>query len=333
MRNPTELLEILNRFERVKVLIVGDVMLDRYWFGAVSRISPEAPVPIVRLQRVTNAAGGAANVAANVLSLGGTPFLVGAIGGDETGRALHRVLEQNGVSTKHLVALSNRPTTTKTRIVAHQQQVVRIDDEDDQVLTETESEMVWRKANELLPQIDVVVLSDYAKGCLCGEVTSKVIEAARKAGKKILVDPKGKNYAKYNGATLLTPNKMEAEAAASAIEIAHGDSAAEIGEKLLRELQIEALLITLGEDGMRLAERGKDSQYFPAMARQVYDVTGAGDTVIAALAVALGANADLAAAAQIANAAAGLAVEQIGTATVKKTALERFLLEHNETEF
>jgi rfaE bifunctional protein kinase chain/domain len=326
------LLEILNRVEQVKVLIVGDVMLDRYWFGAVSRISPEAPVPIVRLERVTNAAGGAANVAANVLSLGGTPFLVGVNGSDEAGRALHQVLEQKGVSTKHLIAFSNRPTTTKTRIVAHQQQVVRIDEEDDQSLTETESATIWRRAIELLPQIDVVVLSDYAKGCLCGEVTSNVIEAARKAGKKILVDPKGKNYAKYNGATLLTPNKMEA-AAASDMEIANSDMPAEIGEKLLRELQIEALLITLGEDGMGLAERGRDSQYFPAMARQVYDVTGAGDTVIAALAVALGANADLAAAVQIANAAAGLAVEQVGTATVKKAALEKFLSEHNEAEF
>lgn len=331
MRNPSELLEILNRFEQVKVLIVGDLMLDRYWFGAVSRISPEAPVPIVRLERVTNAAGGAANVAANVLSLGAEPFLVGAIGDDETGRALHQVLEQNGVSTKHLVALSNRPTTTKTRIVAHQQQVVRIDDENDKPLTEAESEMIWRKANELLPQIDVVVLSDYAKGCLCGEVLSGVIKAAREAGKKILVDPKGKNYARYNGATLLTPNKMEA-ATASGVEISGENTTIEVGEELLRELQIEALLITLGEDGMQLSERGKDSQYFPAMARQVYDVTGAGDTVIATLAVALGANADLAAAAQIANTAAGMAVEQVGTATVKKAALEKFLFEHSETE-
>lgn len=314
------------------MLVVGDVMLDRYWFGAVSRISPEAPVPIVRLERVANAAGGAANVAANVLSLGATPFLVGTIGADEAGRDLSRVLEQNGVEAKNLVVSQNRPTTTKTRIVAHQQQVVRVDDENDRFLSETEAEIICRKANEMLPQVDIVVLSDYAKGCLCQQVLSNVIEEARKAEKKILVDPKGKNYAKYNGATLLTPNKSEATAA-SRVEINGNDMTAEIGGKLLQDLQIEALLMTLGEDGMRLFERGKESQHFPALARQVYDVTGAGDTVIATLAVALGANADLAAAAQIANTAAGLAVEQVGTAAVKKAALAKFLSEHIGTNF
>jgi D-beta-D-heptose 7-phosphate kinase/D-beta-D-heptose 1-phosphate adenosyltransferase len=198
-------------------------------------------------------------------------------------------------------------------------------------LSEPEAEMICRTVAELLPQIDVVVLSDYAKGCLCEQVLSNVIKAARKAGKTVLVDPKGKNYAKYNGATLLTPNKMEA-ATASGIEIGENNTT-EIGEKLLRDLEIGALLMTLGEDGMRLSERGKKTQHFPAMARQVYDVTGAGDTVIATLAVALGANADLATAAQLANTAAGLAVEQIGTAAVKKAALKKFLSEHSENAF
>lgn len=331
MSNQGEFFPVINRFEQVKVLVVGDVMLDRYWFGAVSRISPEAPVPIVRLERVTSAAGGAANVAANVLSLGAQPLLVGAIGADENGLTLKRVLEQNRVETKYLVASSNRPTTTKTRVIAHQQQVVRIDDENDKTLSAADAEKICRNASELIPRVDVVLLSDYAKGCLCENVLSNVITAARKAGKKVLVDPKGKNYAKYNGATLLTPNKLEATTAAG-VEIGDDDLTTEIGEKLLRDLQIEALLITLGEDGMRLSERGKKTRHFPALARQVYDVTGAGDTVIATLAVALGANADLATAAQLANTAAGLAVEQVGTATVKKAALEKFLLEHGETE-
>lgn len=326
MKSPNEFLETLDRFERVKILVVGDVMLDRYWFGTVSRISPEAPVPIVRLERVANAAGGAANVAANVLSLGAKPFLVGAIGADETGRALSRVLEQNGVETRNLVVSPDRPTTTKTRIVAHQQQVVRVDDENDQFLSEAEAEMICKKANELLPQADIVVLSDYAKGCLCERVLSDIIGAARRAGKKVLVDPKGKNYAKYDGATLLTPNKSEA-AAAFGIELDGSDLTTEIGDQLLRDLRIEALLITLGEGGMRLFEREKKSRHFPALARQVYDVTGAGDTVIATLAAALGADADLATAARIANAAAGLAVEQIGTAAVKKAALTKVLSE------
>ncbi len=318
--------QILDRFEGVRVLVAGDVMLDRYWWGTVSRISPEAPVPVLKLEKVTSTAGGAANVAANVASLGATAFLVGAIGADECGRLLPEVLANCNVAAENLVRLANRPTTTKTRIVAHQQHVVRIDDEDAQPLDHKNAETVWRKIEQILPEVDVVILSDYAKGCLCQSVLANTIETARQLGKPVLVDPKGKDYLKYLGATLLTPNKGEA-AAACGVEI-HDDASLQIaGEKLLDTVNLDSLLITLGEDGMRLFEKNKESQKFPAVARKVYDVTGAGDTVIAALAIALGANADLATAAQIANAAAGLAVEQVGTAAVSQEMLRRVLSE------
>lgn len=312
---------ILGKFAEVRVLIVGDMMLDRYLWGSVSRISPEAPVPVVKLEKVTETAGGAANVAANVASLGAQVFLVGAIGTDESGLALPRILAENRVASDYLVKLQDRPTTCKTRVVAHSQQLVRIDDEDSTALDNDQAEIVWQKISELLPRADVVILSDYAKGCLCKMILDRTIESARRIGKPVLVDPKGKDYLQYRGSTLLTPNKGEA-AAASGIEITDDDSCNKAGQKLLAAVELDSLLITLGEGGMRLFEKNRDSRHFPTMARKVYDVTGAGDTVIATLAVAIGAGADLPTAAQIANVAAGLVVEQIGTATINLTNLK-----------
>ena len=318
--------EILRNFADVRALVVGDVMLDRYLWGTVSRISPEAPVPVVKLEKMTSMPGGAANVAANVASLGAKPFLVGAIGVDEGGRELPDVLTKCNVGAEFLVKFENRPTTTKTRIVAHSQHVVRVDDEHAQPLDEKQAEIVGQKIAELMPKSDVVVLSDYAKGCLCESVLAAAIETAKKLKKPVLVDPKGRNYLKYKGSSLLTPNKGEA-AAASGVDITDEISCRRAGEKLLQEIELDSLLITLGEEGMALFEKGKDSRQFPAVARKVYDVTGAGDTVIAALGIAIGAGADLATAAQIANAAAGLAVEQVGTAAVKLPELHEQLKE------
>ena len=324
--------KILKTFTSVKVLIVGDVMLDRYFWGTVSRISPEAPVPIINLEKTTFAAGGAANVAANIASLGANPFLIGIIGDDEGGRDLPDVLQKCNVSSDYLVKIEKRPTTTKTRVVAHHQQVVRIDDEHTNPLDVYQAENIQQKIQEVLPNVDIVILSDYGKGCLCDSILTSTIEMGRKLKKPVLVDPKGKNYLKYSGATLLTPNKGEA-AAASGIEITNEVICQQVGEKLIQEVELESLLITLGEDGMRLFEKKTQSKHFPTLARKVYDVTGAGDTVIATLAVALGAGADLPTAAQIANAAAGLAVEQVGAATVKMFDLENFIIEHSPQHF
>lgn len=316
---------ILEKFANVRVAVIGDVMLDRYWWGTVSRISPEAPVPVLKLERVTATAGGAANVAANVASLGARAILIGAIGTDEGGKMLPQILAESNVSADFLVALPNRPTTTKTRIVAHQQHVVRIDDEIAEPLDERNAEIMWQRIERILPEIDVVILSDYSKGCLSESILANTIETARALKKPVLVDPKGKNYTKYRGATLLTPNKNEA-AAASGVDLHSNDLIEAAGQHLLETIALDSLLITLGEDGMRLFEKNRKSRQFAAVARQVYDVTGAGDTVIAALAIALGANANLSEAAQIANAAAGLAVEQVGTATVSRDALRHALI-------
>lgn len=307
--------EILNKFASVRILIVGDVMLDRYFWGTVGRISPEAPVPVVRLEKQTVTAGGAANVAANVAALGALAQLIGVAGNDQGADELKQILEKSGVDPKNLVQTASRQTTTKTRIIAHHQHVVRLDDETAAPLEARDCAQICGKAATLLAAADVVVLSDYAKGCLSDAVLTGVIEEARKNKKPVLVDPKGRDYRKYTGATLLTPNKSEASAAAG-IEISDDETLEAAGKKLLAELDTKAVLITLGEEGMRLFERHRKSVQIQATAREVYDVTGAGDTVIALLAAALGAGAELSDAARIANAGAGIAVEQIGTTAV-----------------
>lgn len=321
--------EITDKFSDVRVLIVGDVMLDRYLWGTVARISPEAPVPVVRLEKQTATAGGAANVAANAAAFGAQVALIGIVGKDAGADEIKRILEKTGVNPANLISTDNRQTTTKTRIVAHHQHVVRLDDETAARLDSTDAQKVLEQIEKLLNNSDVVVFSDYAKGCLSDEVLSVAIERAGALEKPILVDPKGKNYNKYVGATLLTPNKSEA-AAASGEDISDAASLERAGKKLLAELPIDALLVTLGEDGMRLFERNRDSVHIHAAAREVYDVTGAGDTVIASLAVCLGAGVNLTDAAQIANAAAGIAVEQVGTTVVTKTELENALLHETD---
>ncbi|MEP6787089.1 MAG: D-glycero-beta-D-manno-heptose-7-phosphate kinase, partial [Acidobacteriota bacterium] len=305
----------LEAFLNTKILVVGDVMLDRYWWGNVSRISPEAPVPVVRLGRTTLAAGGAANVAVNVAGLGAKPYLFGIVGDDEEAGLLRKVLESSGVSSDFLATIPGRPTTVKTRVIAHSQQVTRIDQETDAVLDKAAESMLSEKLTELITQADAIILSDYAKGLLTDDLLAFVITLAANAGKKLLVDPKGKDYAKYKGATIITPNRREAAEACNYHENADGmvESA---GAKLINDLDVEAVLITQGEAGMTLFQRNSGSIHFPAAARNVYDVTGAGDTVIATLATALGSASDLETAVKLANIAAGLVVQQVGTTSI-----------------
>ncbi|HSK70146.1 MAG TPA: D-glycero-beta-D-manno-heptose-7-phosphate kinase [Pyrinomonadaceae bacterium] len=323
----SKLLSIINNFPKVKVLIVGDVMLDRYWWGSVRRISPEAPVPVVNLQKTSLAAGGAANVAANVAGLGAEPILVGAIGEDEEAALFSRVLEEANVSGENLVRLKNRSTTIKTRIVAHSQHVVRIDQEHAQNLDFEEENLVWNKIEEVFEKVSVIVLSDYAKGILTENLISRLISKGKENKKLILVDPKGKNYKKYRGATILTPNKKEA-AQASGLEENGQDLVEKAGKLLLEENELEALLITQGEEGMTLFQKNQNPLHLTALARKVYDVTGAGDTVIAGLGVAAGAEASLAEAAEIANIAAGLVVEEIGTTVINAKKLKSAIEEN-----
>jgi D-beta-D-heptose 7-phosphate kinase/D-beta-D-heptose 1-phosphate adenosyltransferase len=315
------------RFRNTKVLIVGDVMLDRYWWGSVSRISPEAPVPIVRLKNATLAAGGAANVAANIAGLGAEPVLVGIIGKDAEGSALREQLTTRGVAADHLVAVDDRPTTVKTRVIAHSQQVTRIDQEMDHDLSDSDTSKVLDVIGDRLGQVDAVIISDYAKGLLTTNVLRGVIGSARRAGKSVLVDPKGKDYTRYTGASLLTPNRKEAAEACKLEENGH-DLIECAGRKLLADLDITAVLITQGEEGMTLFQRSEEPAHFHALARQVYDVTGAGDTVIATLATAVGSGSDLRMAAKLANIAAGIVVEQVGTTSITAADLEKGIQEH-----
>lgn len=301
-------------------------MLDRYWWGDVDRISPEAPVPVVRLTQSSFVAGGAANVAANIAGLGARPHLVGVIGDDEGAGQLPAALAQANVGAEHLVVSQDRPTTVKTRVVAHHQHVVRVDHEATAPIDESCARDVAAAARELLGGAQVLLLSDYAKGVLTPELITELIAVAKELGLPVLVDPKGRDYERYAGATLLTPNRTEAAQAVGLDPHASG-VVARAGEELIEKLKIDSLLITEGEDGMTLFERNRKPLHLDASARQVYDVTGAGDTVIATLAVALGAGANLPEAARIANVAAGLVVQQVGTTTVSADRLEYQLAE------
>lgn len=291
--------------------MVGDVMLDRYWWGSVDRISPEAPVPVVRLGKTESTAGGAANVAANIAGLGAIPDLVGVIGDDREAEELKASLVKQGIGTDSLQTFAGRPTTVKTRVVAHNHHVVRIDNEHTDELDEAMSAAVWENLKSRIAGADIVILSDYAKGMLSSYLLTKILEECKAASKMVLVDPKGREYRKYKGATLLTPNRNEAVHAAGLDDT---DGAA---RKLLDDIELESIVITQGEHGMTLYRHNGDTMNFPALARKVYDVTGAGDTVISTLAVALGAGLALTEAVRLSNIAAGLVVEEVGTTAIK----------------
>jgi rfaE bifunctional protein kinase chain/domain len=313
--------ELIARFSKVKILIIGDVMLDRYWWGSVSRISPEAPVPVVQLEKTSLAPGGAANVAVNVAALGAIPCLVGVVGDDDEGRYLSAALDKSNISSDLLLTLKERPTTVKTRIVAHNQHVVRIDNEKTNFLTADEDEKLWLSIENELHKSDLILISDYAKGLLSKSLLTRLITKAKENNKHVLVDPKGKDYTKYTGATLLTPNRREAIEACHFEEHQVAEDITIAGETLISELNLEALLITQGENGMTLFQKSEKSVHFQTKARTVYDVTGAGDTVIATLAVALAAGANLLQAAELSNISAGLVVEEVGTTTINQEKL------------
>jgi rfaE bifunctional protein kinase chain/domain len=308
-------MEFLDKISQVRVLVVGDVMLDRYWWGTVDRISPEAPVPVVRLRKKTYAPGGAANVAANIAGLGATPLLIGTVGNDDDSRLLREVITDAGVSPDNLIRCEQLPTTVKTRVIAHSQQVVRIDQESENSLAFEDASSVLEAIRSAIGTVDVVLISDYAKGLLTEAVISELINGAASMGKLALVDPKGKEYDKYRGASLITPNQKEAAEACS-FELNGPGKIDKAGEYLLSSHSFGAVLITRGEEGMSLYRPNIEPVHLKTAAKEVYDVTGAGDTVIATFATALGAGADFEAAARAANAAAGLVVEQVGTTPV-----------------
>jgi rfaE bifunctional protein kinase chain/domain len=292
---------------KARVLVVGDVMLDRYWFGDVSRISPEAPVPVVLIKTEDERLGGAANVAWNCKDLGAKTRLLSVVGKDEPGAKLAKLLKKKGIEAS-LHSDAKLDTTLKLRIIGRRQQLLRIDFE-----RPPSREVLASKLQEFkqaLPECDVVILSDYGKGGLAH--IAEMIRSARRAGKRVLVDPKGDDYARYKGASIITPNTAELREV-----VGRWKDEKDLNQRaraLCEKLGLEALLLTRGEDGMTLFSKSR-IRTIPAEAREVFDVTGAGDTVIAALAVTLAAGAGLDEAMRLANRAAGIVVGKLGTAT------------------
>lgn len=308
----SRLAQILECFSNQPLLVVGDLMLDEFIWGRVERISPEAPVPVVEVLRETVSLGGAANVAANLAVLGARPVLVGVVGADSAGERLMGELQKQGISTEGVITDRSRVTSIKTRIIAQHQQVCRTDREHKAPLSDEVLKQIEGRCDGFVDRVKGIILSDYCKGVLTSELTGSLIARSRQKNKFLAVDPKTRNFSLYRRASIITPNKKEAEQA-SGVEITDQNSLLRAGRALLGSTSSDYLLITRGEEGMTLFE---DEQHFdiPTVAREVFDVTGAGDTVVATLTLAIAAGASVREAAMLANHAAGVVVGKLGTA-------------------
>jgi D-beta-D-heptose 7-phosphate kinase/D-beta-D-heptose 1-phosphate adenosyltransferase len=324
------LLRIIDRFPKTRVLVVGDVMIDHYVWGNVSRISPEAPVPVVNVTRESLLLGAAANVASNIHALGGAATLCGVIGHDDAGRQLQHMLRSRGIPTDGLIVEPDRQTTIKTRVIAHHQQVVRFDRETKEGISRNTHRSIFAHVTERAEQgLDAIVISDYCKGVVMKELVRDIVRLARRRGIIVSVDPKIAHFGIYSGVTILTPNTKEASLGAK-IEIEDEASLLRAGKGLLRKLSCGAVLITRGEHGMSLFEKNGRITHIPTVAREVFDVTGAGDTVISTLTLAMAAGANMVDAAKLSNFAAGIAVGVVGTATVTPDQLTPRIRDHGE---
>jgi len=324
-----ELSEIIELQKGKRILIVGDLMLDRFVSGDVSRISPEAPVPVVKVKREINKLGGAGNVALNVKSLGGEPVLVSIVGEDDEAKALRLLLKEYGLEGDGLIGAADRPTIIKTRILAQRQQIVRLDKEDDSTLDGDNTKRVIDYIKRMADDFAAVIVSDYSKGLINEELMFFLVERFSK-DISIAVDPKPNNYRCYSGATVITPNLKEtSEMALQRIET-DSDLESAVG-RLFKELRCKSILVTLGERGMALFE-GKDKpmRRLRTRAREVFDVTGAGDTVIAAFTLALSTGTSMVHAMELANFAAGIVVGKVGTATASVEELLEYIEEHTD---
>jgi D-beta-D-heptose 7-phosphate kinase/D-beta-D-heptose 1-phosphate adenosyltransferase len=313
-------------FDKARVLVVGDIMLDRYWYGPTQRISPEAPVPVVKIQQDEDRPGGAANVALNIASLNGQVTLAGITGEDEASSTLKTHLSAMDIDCQFLQS-ADHPTITKLRVLSRNQQLLRLDFEES--FAEMDKQPLIEKTKALVPKHDLLLLSDYDKGTLSD--VQALIKAANEHNVPVLVDPKGTDFFRYRGATLITPNLSEFEAV-----VGHCKTEAEIvskGQTLLKELDLTAMLVTRSEQGMTLLRRDHEEFHLPTQAREVYDVTGAGDTVIATLALAIAADADFTQASALANIAAGIVVGKLGTSTVSEAELSAELTSGQESGF
>ena len=320
------MMQYSSQFNNAKVLVLGDVMLDRYWFGSTNRISPEAPVPVVKVQENEDRAGGAANVAMNIASLNVPVTLHGLVGNDDAGRALDKLLSEHRIQNQ-CVAVDSHPTITKLRILSRHQQLLRLDFEEG--FHNLDCQALLAKLAAEVTAYGALILSDYGKGTL--DTVQQMIQIARQANVPVLIDPKGTDFERYRGATLLTPNMSEFEAVAG-----HCNDEDEIvakGLKMIADFDLSALLITRSEKGMTLLRPNQDPFHLPTQAKEVYDVTGAGDTVISVLATAIADGRSLEEACYLANAAAGVVVGKLGTSTVSPSELEQAIHQRAETGF
>jgi rfaE bifunctional protein kinase chain/domain len=319
-----ELKSHIDRFPGTKILVLGDIIMDEYIWGVVSRISPEAPVPVVEIKEETKMLGGAANVVRNIASLGGKAVLCGVIGDDPTGQEILGKVEGLSVATEGIFVESQRPTSIKTRVIAHNQQVVRFDRESRKKISPETARKILLFAENMQDRLDAIIVADYGKGVVSMELMKELADLTRRSDLIFAVDPKTGNFGCYHGVDVITPNHHEAGAFCQ-IEVEDEKTLVQAGRRMLSDLDCRTLLITQGKDGMTLFENGGQISHIPTKARKVFDVTGAGDTVISAFCLGLASGLDPKSAAIISNFAAGIVVGEIGTSTVKAEELKRVI--------
>ena len=315
----------IRKFSEKKILVIGDLMLDRFIYGTVDRISPEAPVPVVNVVKEIDLSGGAGNVANNISSLGAKVYILSVIGNDLVGSKLKSLLEERGINTEKILIDEERPTTIKTRIIAQHQQVVRVDKESRIKISSKLIEQIIESLNNFIPEMDAVLISDYGKGVIVPETLSTAIKIAIRNNIPITVDPKIEHFMLYRNVTCITPNLQEAISGMRLHKAVTEEEICDLGKKILHTLDCKSVIITRGEKGMSLFEKSRKPVHIPTRAKEVYDVTGAGDTVIAVLTLCLTTGANLKTSAEIANYAAGIVVGKLGTATVSVNELKDVL--------
>ena len=318
--NIGKLRRIIPRFSDVKIMVIGDLILDEFVWGDVSRISPEAPVPVVWVKSESFMPGGAANVANNIASLGATVYIAGVVGNDERAGMLKEALREKGINTDGVITDDSRPTTLKTRVVAHHQQVVRIDREKIEAISSDILDKIIFYIKGMIGEMDAIVIEDYGKGVISAKLLKEILAIAKKKKKIITVEPKEEHFSYYKGVTAITPNHHEA-ARAVGINIKDNESILKIGIALLKKLNCEGVLVTLGENGMRLFQKNGAITHIPTVAQEVFDVSGAGDTVISVFTLALGLGVNMKDAAYISNIAAGIVVGKVGIAVITQEEL------------
>lgn len=311
---------LYDKFVGKRIAVVGDLMLDRYFWGSVMRISPEAPVPVVEVESESTRLGGAANVANNIASLGGVPIMIGVIGEDPAGSTLKRTIEDLRFPSSGIVTDASRPTTVKTRVIAHNQHVVRIDHEGKSDIAEEVQLRLLKSLEMQLDDIQGIILEDYNKGVLTKGLIARIIELAKRKNKIVTVDPKFNNFFEYKDVTVFKPNRKETEEALG-VRLSSDKSVRKAGKELLERLKAENVLLTLGEKGMTLFEHGGGVSTIPTAARRVADVSGAGDTVVSTLTMALAAGADIRESAMLANIAGGIVCGEVGIVPIDKKVL------------